>query len=497
MSGRHAPSELLGTVVPGHLRTAPLLAEIVEAQRSAPADQQEQWASPAFRTLETNGLRLVTRAGHVVVPTRALQERIVDLHHTLHQHQGVGPMLATLQQRVWWPTMRADCERRVAECPECQYGGVRSSFPKVGVLRPTLSPHPWHSVYVDAMGKLPASVVGRETMQYVMGAIDAFSRMVFLRPYSRIPADTTIDFLEQLLARSVTRPRILRSDGGTQFDCEKVRDWCKAHGIELVIGVPGHHRGQGLIERVFGTLERALKIICLPDVSSWARGRRLEKLEALINATPHGTLGMSPFAVMHGYEPRLEMDVRLDSPEPIYDCLDEYHTRLAAAQEVALLHSAVAQVDNKAAHDKQHRPATVFEKGEFVLVLDETATKLEPPASGPYRVVERLAGDTYRLARLLTESETRVVHAVRMVRFSMARTSEEREAMRRFGGDVDVIKEITGHTLRDDGGYDFTITWSDGDTTQQCGHSIQKTTVFKEYIASKGIKKGPAIKKPS
>ena len=60
-----------------------------------------------------------------------------------------------------------------------------------------------------------------------------------------------------------------------------------------------------------------------------------------------------------------------------------------------------------------------------------------------------------------------------------------------------MIKEITGHTLREDGGYDFTITWSGGDTTQQCGHSIQKTTVFKEYIASKGIKKGPAIKKPS
>ena len=69
--------------------------------------------------------------------------------------------------------------------------------------------------------------------------------------------------------------------------------------------------------------------------------------------------------------------------------------------------------------------------------------------------------------------------------------------MRRFGGGVDVIKEIVGHTLRKDGGYDFTVTWGDGDTTQQCGHSIQRTAAFKEYIADKGIKKGPAIKKPS
>ena len=33
----------------------------------------------------------------------------------------------------------------------------------MGVLRPTLSPHPWHSVHVDALGKLSPSVVGRET----------------------------------------------------------------------------------------------------------------------------------------------------------------------------------------------------------------------------------------------------------------------------------------------------------------------------------------------
>jgi transposase InsO family protein len=368
----------------------------------------------------------------------------------------------------------------------------------VGQLRPTLSPHPWHTVYVDAQGPLPASDVGRETLRYVMGGIDAFSRMVFLRAYSSIPADTTIDFLEQLLARTVTRPRVIRCDGGKQFDNNKARAWCTARGIKLVIGVPAHHRGQGLIERVFGTLVRALTINSFPDPSSWAHGRRLEALEALINATRHGVLGMSPFAVMHGFEPRMEVDARLDLPGPVYACLDEYHARLAAAQEVALLHSAVAQVDNKAEHDKQHRAAEVFETGDYVLVLDEHATKLVPPASGPYRVVERLAGgDTYRLARLLTESETRVVHALRMVRFNMARTSEEREAMRRFGGGVDVIKEIVGHTLRKDGGYDFTVTWGDGDTTQQCGHSIQRTAAFKEYIADKGIKKGPAIKKPS
>ena len=52
-------------------------------------------------------------------------------------------------------------------------------------------------------------------------------------------------------------------------------------------------------------------------------------------------------------------------------------------------------------------------------------------------------------------------------------------------------------TLREDGGNYLTITWSGGDTTQQRGDSIQKTKAFNEFIASKGIKKGPAIKKPS
>ena len=76
-----------------------------------------------------------------------------------------------------------------------------------------------------------------------------------------------------------------------------------------------------------------------------------------------------------------------------------------------------------------------------------------------------------------------------------ARTRGTRATSTRWASGHRVVDRA--HTLRKDGGYDFTITWSGGDTTQQCGHSIQKTTVFKEYIASKGIKKGPAIKKPS
>lgn len=41
------------------------------------------------------------------------------------------------------------------------------------------------------------------------------------------------------------------------------------------------------------------------------------------------------------------------------------------------------------------------------------------------------------------------------------------------------------------------FTWGDGDTTQQCGPTIHKTAAFKEHIADKCVKKGPAIKKPS
>jgi len=86
----------------------------------------------------------------------------------------------------------------------------------------------------------------------------------------------------------------------------------------------------------------------------------------------------------------------------------------------------------------------------------------------------------------------------------MALTSEAAEATRTLGGGSDktvygIVSAIHAHTLRPDGGYDFSVSWagSASGPTQVCGYNLAKLTVFEDYIAAAGLSMVAAAKKPA
>ena len=97
----------------------------------------------------------LTFIGHVflqgtrIVVPQALRKRVVSLAH--EGHQGV----VKTKEKVWWPGMDHDAERRCAECYGCQL--VTKNVPPPQVKPTSLPNQPWEEVAVDLMGTLPST----------------------------------------------------------------------------------------------------------------------------------------------------------------------------------------------------------------------------------------------------------------------------------------------------------------------------------------------------
>jgi hypothetical protein len=353
---------------------------------------------------------------------------------------------------------------------------------------------------MDTMGPLTPS----GGHKHVLGAIDAFSRWLWAEPVAAATSETAITFANRITQNFCT-PLVIRTDGGKQFDNAAFRAWCVARGIELVIGVPGHHRGQGLIERAFQDLLRTLRVSALGKPEEWAADDRVATIAALYNQTPHGVTGHSPFGVLHAFEPANPVTRALSQRAENASGIAAFHERITAVQEIVLLRNAVAQAVSKGEFDARNKAPPRFEPGEYVMVLEEQrANKLGSQYKGPFVVVREESPDMYVVHRLLEPGKEFRRHASFLVAFDMALTSEAAEATRSLGGGSDktvygIVSAIHAHTLRPDGGYDFSVSWagSASGPTQVCGYNLAKLTVFEDYIAAAGLSKAAAAKKPA
>lgn len=453
--------------------------------------------------MELDGIRLACRGRRIVVPI-SMTEILLDRFHgpstasgsTEHEtlsHLSGGQLFSSLARWVWWESMQEDCTRRTRECPQCQLADLPVALPRVGALHPTLAPGPLHTLYMDFFGPLQPSVPDNGSgiaQQYIVAGIDAFSRTVLLVGCSAATGDAAEGLL-RLWTLRYCAPQIVRTDRGSHFTGKAFRAACEKAGAKLVLGVPYHHSGQGMIERVLRGVLRSLIATSFPAADRWAKADRLALMTAVINTTPNGVTGMSPFAVLHGFEPRVGIAAALRLPLPTFESIASFHRELLALQERVLVASALGQMANKGVHDRAFRAAPQYKVGEFVMVLAERRPhKLAPTGRGPYRVAAALPGEMYRVHRVLAEREEITVHVRRLVRFEMALTTEHAEALREFqggaaegSGDWGIVSAIVGHRQRSDGRWEFRVHWAgSGDATWVHGRNLRRNELLAEYV---------------
>jgi len=489
---------LASPIVRGHLITAPLIAEIAAAQADASEEERASWGEDSHRleTVDINGLSVVMRDGRIVVPTSALQQRVLEMHHAPHGlHLGHRQVIDSAKRSSWWATLEADAEALTHGCPQCQYGNIATGTGKVGTLYPSTPWAPLASLYVDYVGPFVGSCpdfVETAPHSFILVGVDAFTRVVLLRSYERADGHSSCNFLEAWAAR-YGMPHTIRSDRGSHFNNRPFRALCKENNIDYIPGVSYHHRGQGVVERLIKEVTRMLVKSTYPAFDKWATGDRMERMTRVINETPHGVLGMSPFEAAHGVAPRSTARAALGLPAEVFESIAAFHRRLLRVQELVLFNSAFGQLCNKRDHDRTHRPAGKFQRGAYVMVRSERKPhKLAPAGEGPFIVDHEEPGDMYVIHRLLADRDVRTVHVSRLTPFEMALTSEHAEALRTYNGGVEgedsewaLVSAVLKDRARPDGRYEFLVRWVGHEKPSWVhGYNLRRITAFREYVTS-------------
>jgi len=237
---------------------------------------------------------------------------------------------------------------------------------------------------MDLLGPFRESDSG---YKYVLLMIDTFSRYteaVALR--DKEGASIAQAFTETIIGRHGI-PHIVQTDNGTEFVNETIRELFERLNITINNSTPYNPASNGKVERANQTImEKIAKL-------QWDYGRGWVEVLPLAtfayNICTHRALGMSPFYVLFGRQPRLSG-------------IEGKHIEL----EIPVLNKRVQQIQERLKGELEHStPAAShnFEIGDLVWVKIRDPDKLGPKYEGP-RVIVELG---YKSAQILDPTTNR------------------------------------------------------------------------------------------
>ena len=329
----------------------------------------------------------------IVVPD-SLVSTVLNFIHDLPQagHPGRDKSLAMARLKYYWPKMRLDITTHVSQCVSCaQHKGRTSTAP---ILEYPTPAGPFDTVAIDLM-QLPCS---RQGSNYVLVCVDYFSRFVILAPLKNKSANAVAHALVTHLFCPYTTPQVLLSDNGTEFKNEILQQICQQYHIKQTFVSVQHPASNGLVERANKKILDVLRHVVSQLNDSWQDW--LPHVASSINGSINASTGKTPHYIIYGTEKRLPYDVLLQPRVPVYSLEDYAKNQLRAFQ---IIHESVRrnlQASRVEMIQRQHTSATPVTLQVNDIVYKSTPdrqSKLNAKFTGPYRVIERLQGNKFKI----------------------------------------------------------------------------------------------------
>ncbi|WVZ70741.1 hypothetical protein U9M48_019384 [Paspalum notatum var. saurae] len=317
----------------------------------------------------------VFRANRLCIPVRSVRLLLLQEAHGggLMGHFGAKKMEAVLSAHFFWPKMRRDVERFVSRCTTCQK--AKSRLNPHGLYMPLPVPStPWDDISMDFVLGLSRTKRGRDSIFVI---VDRFSKMVHFIPCHKSDDAVNIaNLFFQEIVRLHGMPSTIVSDRGAKFLSHFWRmPWNKL-GTKLLFSTTCHPQTDGQTEEE-----------CLPHV------------EFAYNRAVHSTT-----KVVYGFNPRAPIDLL---PLPTSERV--HHDAKERADFILKLHKTTK--DNIEKMNERYREASNkgrkkidLEPGDLVWLhlrkdrfLDLRKSKLIPRADGPFKIIEKINDNAYKL----------------------------------------------------------------------------------------------------
>lgn len=278
-------------------------------------------------------------------------------------HLGFYKTWQKVQTHFFWPKMQSDVSSYVRSCIVCKASKAPNTtmMPEMGGMKPAKLP--WELVSVDFVGPFTRSRKGNTVMLVV---VDWITKYVIVYPMRNADSYRMVEFLEQEVFLKFSRPRIVLSDNGRQFESLVFKSLLSRQNIKHM-KTAYYCPMVNNAERVNRVLITCIRALLDEDHRSW--DENLPAITAAINSSKHEATGVSPHFANFGRELLLHTDLytqeELNTPEDPMRAQDKRLSTIRRIQEFVQ-----QKIKNNYAKTKQRynlrTRAVSFKIGELV-----------------------------------------------------------------------------------------------------------------------------------
>lgn len=304
--------------------------------------------------------------------TKELRRQVFNSVHSM-SHPGAKSTIKMVTDRFVWPSVRKDCRTWVKTCEACQKSKVhRHTSSPLGKFQ--LPRSRFSHVHIDLVGPLPSS----NDFKYCLTAVDRYTRWPEVKPLQDITADTVARAFNEIWISRFGCPQTLTTDQGRQFTSNLFKALTDLCGIQLRHTTAYHPAANGMVERFHRTLKSAIMAHgekrwtdVLPVILLGLRTAWKEDLQCSVAEMVYGEPLRIPGEFL---EPSNKIQL---TPSDFVSELRQHMSRLKP---------------QKASRHSQ-KPVFVHKDlencGHVFIRKDALRGALEPPYTGPYRVLSK------------------------------------------------------------------------------------------------------------
>lgn len=334
----------------------------------------------------------------------AIRAQVIRMHHddALAGHFGRAKTKTLISRKYFWPKMMEDVAEYIDSCETCQKNRSRRHRPYGDLQSLPLPTEPWKEITMDFITDLPPSMRDGCVYDAILVIVDRFSKMnVYVPTTKTCNAVTLAKILVQEVVRRFGVPRGIVSDRGSVFTSKFWSDFCYEAHITRKLSTAFHPQTDGQTERANQTLEQYLRCYCSEFQDDWAE--LLPQAEFAYNNSDHAANGMSPFSVVHTWNPELATESRGEILEEGAPAAQDAARRMKEVHKTLADRWKQASESQARGYNKKHQLRT-YKVGDMVLLstknlrLDVPKKKLGPKFAGPFKIIDAVGTQAYRLA---------------------------------------------------------------------------------------------------
>ena len=346
-----------------------------------------------------------------VIPDTMVNDVMKQLHEdeTSGGHFGINKTIKKIKDRCYFKDISKKVRNWIKTCHSCQIN--KNKQEKYGLLQPIVAEkyEDMGHLQIDYVGKLP-KCQGKE---YFITAIDKASRYAWAKAVKHPDAESTIKFLQEIM-NEYGIPNRISCDNGTHFSNEKVHDFCKRMGIEILHSTSYSPQSQGQVEKLNGILKERLKC---QNMEKWATN--LKNSTFAYNITPMECIdGNTPFFLIHGFEARIPTQNGIPNPKTTLS-RDEKLEIIKKAKLKAHERTLKEAGKYKAKYDTKRKPLSLGNNDLVLVRRTYNMKKGEHKYDGPYRIIKKIGKNGLNYMVKIKTSDGRwendVIHVRRLI----------------------------------------------------------------------------------